>query len=500
MRTVSILAISASLAAAAPATHRCPTRQPDLAALLQDPSLSLDPHTMITFPGHRNFTEATERWSLFAPPTYSAAVSPATEEDVTTIVKLAAEHEIPFLATGGRHGYSQTLARLQDGLAIDLSHLDDVTIDSEAQTMTIGPGVVFGDIFDPLYEAGFYIQTGVCSCPSMIGVTIGSGVGRFEGLEGLVADALKSVRIVLANGTLVTASREENDDLFWAIRGAGANFGVVTQATYNVHPLYREGRTTYVDMMMPGPMNATFFNALEQFVGGDNEMPADLSVSTKMGYEPMSGMPALLVNWVYAGPEDEAREVLAPMLAIPAPSIVVEETSWNRLIAESNGGRESQVCASQPLTIYGVNLKTVDVSLMRSIFTQLAAFFQQFPDARASGMVFESFPTQATRAVDDDDSAYPWRDVKTLAMLQPNLPLNSPNRPAVVDFFKDVRAQLAASSGYNDLAVYINYAQGDETLEQIYGESKLPRLSALKREYDPKNVFRFNNPIPQQYP
>jgi FAD/FMN-containing dehydrogenase len=85
-------------------------------------------------------------------------------------------------------------------------------------------------------------------------------------------------------------------------------------------------------------------------------------------------------------------------------------------------------------------------------------------------------------------------------MLQPNMPLSSPNRPAVIDFFKEIRSQLAASSGYDDLAVYINYAQGDETLEQIYGENKLPRLSALKREYDPKNVFRFNNPIPQQYP
>jgi FAD/FMN-containing dehydrogenase len=73
-------------------------------------------------------------------------------------VRLAAEHEVPFLATGGRHGYSRTLTRLRNGLAIDLSNLDEVIVDAEAQTMTTGAGVIFGDIFEPLYNAGFLIR------------------------------------------------------------------------------------------------------------------------------------------------------------------------------------------------------------------------------------------------------------------------------------------------------------------------------------------------------
>lgn len=128
----------------------------------------------------------------------------------------------------------------------------------------------------------------------MIGVTIGSGVGRLEGLYGLVADALESVRIVIANGTLLTASRRENPDLFWAIRGAGANFGVITSATYNVHPLPRGGNMTYIDMQMPGYMNASYFEALGEFVNGDNEMPAELSVSSKMGFDVNSGGVSML--------------------------------------------------------------------------------------------------------------------------------------------------------------------------------------------------------------
>ncbi|KFA54577.1 hypothetical protein S40293_02227 [Stachybotrys chartarum IBT 40293] len=505
MRSQLFLSVGAavSLAAAAPSIVSrtpCPPQVPDLAELLQDPELSFDSRTLITFPGQSNFTEATERWAQFAVPTYSAAVSPATEQDVVTLVQLAAEHEIPFLATGGRHGYSRTLTRLRNGLAIDLSSLDEVIVDAEAQTMTTGAGVIFGDIFEPLYNAGFLIQTGVCSCPGMIGVTIGSGVGRLEGLYGLVADALESVRIVIANGTLLTASRRENADLFWAIRGAGANFGVITSATYNVHPLPRGGNMTYIDMQMPGYMNASYFEALGEFVNGDNEMPAELSVSSKMGFDVNTGGAALMANWVYAGPEAEAREILAPILALNAPVVVVRETSWNYLIRDSNFGLERTVCAPQPVTVMGANIRTVDTNLMVNVFEQLAGFFHDTPEARASGVVFESFPTQATRAVPDDDSAYPWRDVKTLAMLQPNMPLNSTSWPAAMEFFQGLRAEIGENSGYDGLRVYVNYAQGDETPAQIYSETKLPRLVELKNQYDPTNVFRYNHPIPLAYP
>jgi hypothetical protein len=114
----------------------------------------------------------------------------------------------------------------------------------------------------------------------MIGVTLGAGIGRLNGLQGLVIDALVSARIVLANGTLLEVSKTKNSDLFWAIRGAGQNFGVVTSATYQASPLYRGGEWTSVDVIVPLEKNVTYFETVSKMM----PLPADLTVQTTIGY------------------------------------------------------------------------------------------------------------------------------------------------------------------------------------------------------------------------
>jgi len=149
---------------------------PDLKGSLTQPSVKWSPQVILSFPGSPNFETATERWTIFDPPTYSASVTVANEQDVANAVSLsgvilhaveiktpqiniARALKVPFLATGGRHGYGTTLGRLDNGLSIDLSHLKTVSIDKKAATMTIGGGVVFADIVAPLFAAGFQIRT-----------------------------------------------------------------------------------------------------------------------------------------------------------------------------------------------------------------------------------------------------------------------------------------------------------------------------------------------------
>lgn len=158
-------------------------------------------------------------------------------------LKLCTANNVPFLATGGRHGYTTTLGELDNGLAIDLGTFDKIEIDSSNAKMTIGGGVRASQIYTPLYEAGFMIgksrlarrtvltcfhtdlylgtATGSCSCVGMVGITLGAGIGRFEGGSGLLIDALESVRMVTAEGQVITVSAAEHEDLFWGIRGAG---------------------------------------------------------------------------------------------------------------------------------------------------------------------------------------------------------------------------------------------------------------------------------------
>lgn len=118
----------------------------------------------------------------------------------------------------------------------------------------------------------------------MTGVTIGGGIGRLNGLDGLVQDSLVSARIVIANGSLLQVSQTSTPDLFWAVRGAGHNFGVITSATYRLHPLYNGGKWTSVDLIVPLEKNLSYFKAVSNLL----PLPAELSVQTMVVYDTAS--------------------------------------------------------------------------------------------------------------------------------------------------------------------------------------------------------------------
>lgn len=121
------------------------------------------------------------------------------------------------------------------------------------------------------------IATGSCSCPGMVGVTIGAGVGRSSGVFGLIQDSLISARIVLADGRLIEVSENTHSDLFWGIRGAGANFGIITSATYRLHPQINGGQAVNLDFIFPLDTAPAYFDALESY---NNSLPPELASVT----------------------------------------------------------------------------------------------------------------------------------------------------------------------------------------------------------------------------
>ncbi|KAI1499777.1 hypothetical protein F5X99DRAFT_410694 [Biscogniauxia marginata] len=474
----------------------------DLRVALTDSRINWSPDTSLSFPGDSSFENATERWTVFRPPTYTAAVSPETEDDVVRAVKVARAQNISLLATGGRHGYGTTLGNLQGGLSIDLSQLNEVNVDQSTGLLTVGGGVRFRDIVDPVYEAGFQIQTGTCSCPGMVGVTIGAGIGRLAGVYGLLIDALVSARVVTADGKVLEVSESSNAELFWGIRGAGANYGIITSATYRLQP--RGDPFTSVDVIFPAETNFTYFNVLQSLIhgNGSSSMPAKLAVSSAIAYNSTTNEPQIAASWVYAGPRQEALRVMAPMLALRPSVTIISDVPWNRLNTETGFGSDAETCIPDKLlSIYTANLRTFSSPTFSSVFEKMAAFFDEYPDARGSNVLIENFPNQATKSVPDDATAYPWRDTATYLLMQLTWDEagSSTEEPANA-LGRELRDDFATTSGFPDLSVYVNYAHGDETIEQIYGEHKLPRLAQLKRRYDPHNVFAFNNPLPTTYP
>ena len=176
-----------------------------------------------------------------------------------------------------------------------MSAFRNVSVNAEENTLTVGGGVRFLDVFDPVFNAGKEISklhaipvlsvfsyyehtdpipgTGSGACVGMISPTLGGGVGRLSGIHGMISDQLLSVRMVTANGSIVTASEEENPDLFWAMRGAGANFGIVVEAVYQVADLTSE-YVINMDFAFSSNDTGAVIDYLSSF--GQN-MPAKLS-------------------------------------------------------------------------------------------------------------------------------------------------------------------------------------------------------------------------------
>ncbi|RDA93286.1 hypothetical protein CP533_2041 [Ophiocordyceps camponoti-saundersi (nom. inval.)] len=471
----------------------------DLRPLLTDSARQWSDNTTILFPDSSEFATATERWTVFRPPTYRAAVRPGTAEDISKIIKLATSHKIPFLTRGAGHSYSITLGDFQHGLALDLSQFKTLEIDVDSETLTVGPGVTFNDIFDPLYEAGFEIQTGTCSCPSLIGVTLGGGVGRLQGKHGLVLDSLLSVRMITADGEHIEVSRNSHPDLFWGVRGAGANFGVVTSATYKVHRLVDRGEYLHADFYFPAEKSYDYFKIIESL---NENLPANLATIVLVNWNSTTNQIQVGGNWVYFGPKDEGLKLLKPVFDLQPISSVVSTVSWNKLLATTGGNYDELVCLGNTTRdLYSLNQKRYSAAGYQKGFDKMAEFFANHPGGRNSALVFEIFPNQATAAVPQDETAYAWRDATgyIIAHLVWDHG-DTATAEAANKLGLDIRKELARTSGYTEPSVFINYARGDEGLENIYGAGKLRRLAQLKKVWDPNNVFAFNHPLPTKYP
>lgn len=189
----------------------------------------------IYFPGSADFTTVTSRWSSLDTPNISVAVLPATENDVAVTVQYANSIGMPFAAFSGMHGSITTLGKLTNGIQIYLTKLSDIAIASDGSTATIGGGTIAINVTNSLWAAGKQAVTGTCECVSLLGPGLGGGHGWLQGHHGLVSDQWVSANIVLANGTLATF--DTSSDLWWAIKGAGHNFGIVTSLTTKIYDI-----------------------------------------------------------------------------------------------------------------------------------------------------------------------------------------------------------------------------------------------------------------------
>ncbi|KAF2668117.1 FAD-binding domain-containing protein [Microthyrium microscopicum] len=444
------------------------------------------------------FANITSRWQAhWAAPETTISVKVATESDIQETIKFANKHNRTFLAISGGHGAIRSLGSVKDGILIDMRRMNSMSLSDDGKSVTIGGAAKIKKVVGDLWLAGKETTTGICECVGMSAPMLGGGHGLNQGKYGLAADQVIEARLVLPNGTAVTASETSNPYLFWAIRGAGHNFGIVTEfksKVYDVKP-----KTTWA-------FNFFFFSEdkLEALFTQANEMMktqqsnlVHWTYMTKLPFDPIH--PTILYMVFYEGPLSELQEYSAPIRDLGPMHVETGELPMPALASVTYMGEEDISCAKGMTGMrFPLGMTQFDIVALRKLYDHFDQTMQQIPAFNGSFFLLEMYSTQAVKAVPEESTAFPHREDNLLVTPFVNYAPDPKMDVMAEEFGSAMRDILLAGTEEPDkLKAYVNYAHGDETLEAIYGWDKwrIDKLRSLKKEFDPEKRLMAYAPI-----
>ncbi|KAI0503112.1 FAD-binding domain-containing protein [Xylaria bambusicola] len=459
----------------------------------------LSPTAGIFGPGDEEFTGLISRWREYHAPTVAAVVQVATEGDIQEAVRYANQNGIPFFARSGGHGGTEAMALAQDALQIDFRKMNYVNVAEDGQTAKIGGGANVKEVVDALTEAGKRTVTGICESVGISAVVLGGGHGWLQGQYGLGADQIVSARLILPNGEAVTVSEDSHPDLFWAIRGAGHNFGLVAEWTFRLYDLNpRASKWSYEIFVYSGDKLEALFNLHNEMQKSQPAHAIHWCYIIRPAFLNLDH-PVIWYGIVYDGPEDEARLYAKPLHDIEAMSIQAGVATTHELAALTFQDVDGPGCAYGLTSLrYPIGLKTFDVPAVRKLYDFIDKSFQETPELAGSFFVLEGYSTQAVKAVDEKSTAFPHRSDEILVTSYVQYKPDPRIDPLAEKYGKTLRQILLdASDDPEHLRAYVNYAHGDEDLREVYGweDWRLQKLRELKAKWDPENKMRYYVPI-----
>jgi FAD/FMN-containing dehydrogenase len=441
-------------------------------------------------PEDPGFDEATLLWNGMIEKTPARVVQATGTADVVAAVDFARDHDLALSVRGGGHNIAGT-ALVDGGLTIDMSRLRGVLVDPEARTATAQSGCLLGDVDRETQLHGLATPLGFISEVGVAGLTLGGGMGYLTRRFGWTVDNLLEVEIVTADGQVRRASRNEHADLFWAIRGAGANFGVVTSFTFRLHAV---GPMVYGGLIAwPFERADEILRAYRTFTA---EAPPELTVFLIMFRAPPA--PFVPTEWhgkricamsvCYSGDLDDVEDALAPIRALGDPIMdLLQEQPYTQL--------QSYLDATEPKgnhyywkTEYADELSDELLATMRDLAEECPV-----PDAEVGFLHLGG----ALNEHDEDDGAVGNRAARfayaTNGMWEPD-------EPGAEAFPQWVRSAWERSRRFSTGGNYVNFQTADEDEERVratYG-ANFDRVVEVKQKYDPHNVFRSNRNVRPQ--
>lgn len=407
--------------------------------------------------------------------------------DIITLVDFVRENRVLATVRGGGHLVTGG-SICEKGLVIDLSAMTGVRVDPDEQIARVDPGATLGEVYRETQQFGLATPGGGATNTGVAGSTLGGGIGYIRRKYGLGIDALRSVTIVTADGQLRTASEEQNADLFWAIRGGGASFGVVASFEFDLYPVGPEVMVAYT--FYPIEQGADTLRRFREFTDGAPEEATAMILHTTVPPLPMCpeerhGDPAFVAIGVYTGPVEAGKEVLAPLQELGDPIVDL----------------------SEPMSFIALHEMEDDIFPTGRKYDWRSLFADELSDNiidrvleyGRKGSPLSSIGVWqldgAMGRVAADETAFPWRDSSFMISIQAAWEDSDPETAQQnTAWARKTRKDLLEADASQD-SLYVGWPNADKTGEELaraaYGEN-YDRLVDIKNEYDPSGLFRFD--------
>jgi FAD/FMN-containing dehydrogenase len=409
----------------------------------------------------------------------------ATVADVQKAVRFAADHDLLLAVRGGGHN-GAGLGTCDDGVVIDLSLFKDVDVDPVARTARVGGGCTWADVDGATGAYGLATPSGIISTTGVGGLTLGGGLGHLTRKCGLAIDNLLDAELVLASGERVRASAEENTDLFWAIRGGGGNFGVVTSFLFRLHEV---GTIFGGPTFWPVELGAEVLSVYREFLpAAPRELNGFFAFHT---VPPAPPFPEAIhmrkvcgVVWCYVGGEEDATAAMAPLLdALPEPLM-------HGVGAMPHSALQSAFDGLYPPGDQWYWRADFVKELSDEAVDLHARFGAEMPTLQST---MHLYPVDgAAHDVGASDTAWSYRDATWNAVFA-GVDRDPANVGAIRKWSIDYQEALHPHSAGG---AYVNMMmeEGQERVRASYRDN-YDRLARIKATYDPGNVFRVNQNI-----
>ena len=439
-------------------------------------------------PGDPGYDEARQIWNGLIDRRPALIVQCIGAADVIAALNFGREHDVPISIKGGGHNVAGNAVN-DGGIVIDLSLMRGVHVDPATQRVRVQGGATWADLDRETQLFGLAVPGGVVSTTGVAGLTLHGGAGHLRRKHGLTIDNLLSVDIVTADGVLRRASATENEDLFWAVRGAGSNFGVVTSFEFQAHPL---GPMVMVGAVFyPLEEAKTLLPAWRDYVTtAPNELSAIVLCWSVPPHEPFPpehhGRPVLVVAGSYAGAVEDGEPVVQPLRELGEPLIDLSGP-WPWL------GLQSGFDALFPKGgLYYWKSRAL-AELTDAAIDDIIDFAARRPSPLTDIVVWHN--GGAMSEVGETDTAYGGRDANFLVTGEASW-----DDPSVTDdAIAWGRAFWDTMGRHSTGGLYLNFAglgEEKEALVQAGYGANYERLRVLKAKYDPTNLFRMNLNIP----